>query len=171
MKVVKMQRNSKDCFVCGMENEVGLKAPFYVLDDNSVATVVTFKNHQQSYPDRTHGGIVSTLLDELMGRALWITQPDMFGVTTTMTITYRKPVPLNEKIKARAYITYNSNRGFSAKGQIFSMQNVLLAEGQARYFKIPFEKAFDGQISFNHAMCYEMPMDLTEIDFPEITDR
>ena len=54
---------------------------------------------------------------------------------------------------------------------LFSMQNVLLAEGQARYFKIPFEKAFDGQISFNHAMCYEMPMDLTEIDFPEITDR
>ena len=166
MKVLRTQRNAKDCIVCGMENPFGLKAPFYVLDDDSVATVFTFKKEHQSYPDRTHGGMVSTLLDELMGRALWINEPDMFGVTTSMSITFRKPTPYGQKLKARAYITFNSARGFSAKGEIYDLNDTLLAQGEAKYFKIPFEKAFDEQTSFHQAMPYEIPMDLTEINFP-----
>ena len=140
MKVIKTQRNSKYCIICGMENPLGLKAPFYDLDNDSVATVFKFKNQHQSYPDRTHGGMVSALLDELMGRALWINEPEMFGVTTTLEITYRKPVPLDTLVKARGYITFNFARGFSAKGEIYSMDGTLLAEGKARYFKIPFER-------------------------------
>ena len=86
MKVLRTQLNSKNCIVCGMENPFGLKAPFYVLDNDSVATIVTFKETHQSYPDRTHGGMSATLLDELMGRTLWINEPDTFGVTTTMSV-------------------------------------------------------------------------------------
>lgn len=168
MKVLSTQLNSKNCIICGMENEFGLKAPFYNLDNDSVATLVTFKTQHQSYPDRTHGGMISTLLDELMGRALWLTQPHMFGVTTTLNITYRKPVPLNTPVKARAYITFMGSRGFNAKGEIFSMDGTLLAEGNAKYFKLPFNVAFkDGQ-SMHDEMCYEIPLDVAEIDFPPI---
>ena len=168
MKVVKTQKNSKNCIICGMENELGLQAPFYILDDDSVASVFKFKIEHQSYPDRTHGGMASALLDELMGRALWVYEPGMFGVTTTLNITYRKPTPLDCLVKARAYVTFNSARGFCAKGQIFDMDNNLLVEGNAKYFKIPFEKLFGEQSSYEEQMCYEVPMDLTEIDFPKI---
>ena len=72
MKVLRTQKNSKNCIICGMENPLGVKAPFYVLDDDSVASEFSFRPEHQSYPDRTHGGMISTLLDELMGRALWI---------------------------------------------------------------------------------------------------
>ena len=167
MKVLKTQRNSKDCIICGMENPFGLKATFYNLDDESVASIFKFKTQHQSYPDRTHGGMVSALLDELMGRTLWINEPEMFGVTTTLNITYRKPVPLDEIVKARAYMTFNSSRGFYAKGELYSMDNVLLAEGTAKYFKIPFAKAFNENTTFHKEMPYEMPIELTEIDFPE----
>ena len=68
MKVLRTQRNSKNCVICGMENPLGLKAPFYILDNDSVASVFTFKKEHQSYPDRTHGGMISALLDELIGR-------------------------------------------------------------------------------------------------------
>ena len=169
MKVLRTQRNSKDCIICGMENELGLKAPFYELDDDSVATVFKFKNEHQSYPDRTHGGMISALLDELMGRALWLTEPGMFGVTTTLNITYRKPVPLETEVKARAYLTFNSPRGFSAKGQIYSADGKLLAEGCARYLKIPFSSAFKDGKSYHDEMPYEIPMDRAEIDFPDKT--
>ena len=168
MKVLGVQRNSKDCIICGMENEFGLKAPFYNLDDRSVATVVTFKNLHQSYPDRTHGGMTGALLDELMGRTLWIDEPEMFGVTTTLNVTYRKAVPLETTVKARAYMTFNSSRGFTAKGELYSMDGTLLVEASAKYFKIPFNKAFKGETSFHQEMPYEMPMDITEIDFPQI---
>ena len=168
MKVLRTQLNSKNCIVCGMENPFGLKAPFYVLDNDSVATIVTFKETHQSYPDRTHGGMSATLLDELMGRTLWINEPDTFGVTTTMSVTYRRPVPYGVKLKARAYITFNSARGFSAKGEIYDFDDKLLVQGEARYLKLPFERAFGEGHKFHEEMCYEIPVNITEIDFPEI---
>ena len=142
--------------------------PFYILEDGSVASVITFKTFHQSYPDRTHGGMVSALLDELMGRALWVNEPDMFGVTTTLNITYRKPTPLNVPVKARAYLTFNSARGMTAKGQIFDMDDNLLVEGSAKYFKLAFNKVFGENSTQHEEMCYEMPLDIEEIDFPEI---
>lgn len=169
MKVLKMQRNSSNCIICGMENPLGLQAPFYQLDDGSVASVFTYKPEHQSYPARTHGGMITALLDELMGRALWIDEPDMFGVTTSLSVTFRKPVPFGVKLKARAYITFKSKIGFSAKGELFDMNNNLLAEGTSKYLKLPPEKAFDSNEHADAEMRYTMPMDLTEIDFPEIT--
>ncbi len=168
MKVIKTQRNSKNCIVCGMENPFGLKATFYVLDNDSVACEVSFLPEHQSYPDRTHGGMISTLLDEIMGRALWINEPETFGVTTTMNIKYRRPVPYGVKLKARGYITFNSKMGFSAMGELYDENNNLLAEGNARYLKLSFEKAFNNGSSFHEEMCYEMPIKITEFDFPEI---
>ena len=166
MKVLRTQRNSKNCIICGMDNPLGLKAPFYVLDDGTVASVFSFKLEHQSYPDRTHGGMISALLDELMGRALWLTEPETFGVTTTLGITYRRPVPYGVKVKARGYITFDSPRGFSAKGEIYDMDNKLLAQGEARYLKLSLERAFGQGASFHEEMCYEIPVDLTELDFP-----
>ncbi len=167
-KVIKTQNNSKKCIICGMENDLGLKATFYNLEDNSVASVFKFKTEHQSYPDRTHGGMVSALLDELMGRALWVLEPDVFGVTTTLNITYRKPVPLNTKVKARAVVAFNSKRGFTAKGAVYDLSDNLLIQGEAKYFKIPFSTVFGEGTSQHEQLCYEMPMDITEIDFPEL---
>ena len=168
MKILRTQRNSEDCIVCGMKNPFGLKAPFYVLEDDSVASVFTFKKEHQSYPDRTHGGMISTLLDELMGRALWINEPETFGVTTSMTITFRRPVPYGVKLKARAYITFNSTRGFTAKGEIYDFDGKLLAQGEGKYLKLSIERAFGDNVTLHQAMNYEIPLDIKEIDFPEI---
>ncbi len=166
MKVISMQKNSKNCIICGMENQLGLKALFYNLEDNSVASVFTFKKEHQSYPERTHGGMITALLDELMGRALWATQPDIYGVTTSLSVTFRRPVPFGERLKARAYITFESRMGFSAKGELYSMDGVLLAEGTSKYLKLLPTKAFGENSHADDEMCYHPPMDLTEIEFP-----
>ncbi|MBQ3219429.1 MAG: PaaI family thioesterase [Clostridia bacterium] len=167
MKVLRIQKNSKNCIICGMENPLGLKAPFYVLDDKSVASIFTFRKEHQSYPERTHGGMISALLDELMGRTLWIDEPTLYGVTTTLSITFRRPVPFGEKLKARAYMTYNGKLGFSAKGEIYSMDNVLLAEGTCKYLKMSPEKAFGTNSHADDEMCYTLPIEVNYIDFPE----
>lgn len=169
MKVLKRQKNSKNCIICGMENDLGVKAPFYILDDQSVASVFSFLPEHQSYPERTHGGMISALLDELMGRALWIEEPATYGVTTTMNITFRRPVPYGEKIKARGYITFNAPRWFSAKGEIYDMEGNVLAEGSARYMKLPAERAFSDKVHADSEMCYALPCEESEIDFPPKT--
>lgn len=43
MKVLKKQTNSKMCLICGMENESGLKAPFYEMEDNTLVTIFEYK--------------------------------------------------------------------------------------------------------------------------------
>ena len=168
MKVLSRQKNSRNCIICGMENELGLKAPFYNMEDDTVASVFEFLPEHQSYPSRTHGGMISALLDELMGRALWLNEPETYGVTTTMTVTFRRPVPYGEKIKARGYITHNSQRWFSAQGEIYSADGKLLAEATARYMKLEPSKAFDDLGHADEEMCYDLPCDINEIDFPEL---
>ena len=165
MKVIGKQKNSKDCIICGMENSFGVKAPFYVLDDESVASIFSFKSEHQSYPGRTHGGMIAAMLDELIGRALWINEPDTYGVTTSLTVTYRRPVPYGETIKARGYLTFNSPRGFYAKGEIYDMNGNLLAQATGKYLKLPSDKISEN-MDVNEEMCYDLKDDVTEIDFP-----
>ncbi len=165
MKVIKAQKNSKSCIICGMENAAGVKAPFYNLEDGSVASVFSFKFEHQSYTGRTHGGMVGAMLDELMGRVLWVKEPKAYGVTTTMSITYRKPVPYETPLKARAYITFNSNRGFDAVGELYDMNDNLLAEGKGRYLKLP-AKIIAPNAEMDEEMCYDIPPAFEDLTFP-----
>lgn len=167
MKVTGKQKNSRNCIICGMENDLGVKAAFYNMEDGSAASLFTFLPQHQSYPGRTHGGMVCAMLDELIGRALWVNEPDMYGVTTTLSITYRKPTPYGVKLKGRGYITHNSSLGFSARGEIFDMDDNLLAEATARYFKLSPEKAFGSDVHADAEMIYDIKDDVKEIDFPE----
>ena len=167
MKIIEKQRNSKNCFICGLDSSCGVRAPFYSMEDGSCATIFKFKFEHQSYPGRVHGGIISALLDEVMGRAIWTSEPTTFGVTTTMSITYRKPVNYDTPLKARGYITFKSALGFSAKGEIYDMQGTLLAQGEAKYLKLPANKVTEG-VDADDEMCYLVKDNLTEIDFPKI---
>ncbi len=167
MKVNGKQTNSRFCIICGMENELGVKAPFYNLEDGSVATIFSFKPEHQSYPGRAHGGLISTMLDELMGRTLWVNEPESYGVTTTMSVTFRKPVPYSVKIKGRAVMTFNSKLGFSAKGEIYDMDGNLLAQGSAKYLKLSPSQIAGGE-HVEDDMCYNLPDGVTDIDFPEM---
>ena len=165
MKVINRQLNSKNCIVCGMENPLGLKAGFYNLEGDVIGALFTFKSEHQSYPSRTHGGMISALLDELMGRALWIKQPTTYGVTTTMNITFRKPVPYGVPLKAAAYITHDALGWFSAQGFLYDNDDNLLAEGSARYLKLSPKKAFGEGADDHDEMCYDIKDGVTKIDF------
>lgn len=141
MKVLKKQTNSKMCLICGMENEAGLKAPFYEMEDHTVVSIFEFHDFHQSYPGRTHGGMISCMLDEIIGRAIWIDEPTVWGVTMDLKVKFRKPILLETPVKAVGKIIKSSNRAFSGVGYIYDMEGTLLAEGEALYYKVPIEKA------------------------------
>jgi len=136
MKVVKKQTNSTMCLICGMNNALGLHASFYEMEDNTLVSLFTFKDVHQSYPERTHGGMISSLLDELIGRAIWIHEPDVWGVTATIQVKFRKPVPYDIPLKGIAKITENKSRLFKGEGLIQTLDGVVLAEASAVYVKL-----------------------------------
>ena len=64
------------CMICGMNNNYGVKAQFYNMEDGSVMTPFVFREEHQSYPGRVHGGIITAMLDELGLRAYWVEHED-----------------------------------------------------------------------------------------------
>lgn len=140
MKVINKQTNSKMCILCGIENPCGVKASFYEMEDNSVIALFSFKEMHQSYPERTHGGMISAMLDETIGRAIWAIEPNTWGVTANLQVKFRKPVPYEIPLKAVGSITENKSRLFKGVGRIETMEGEVLAEAEATYVKLPLSK-------------------------------
>lgn len=162
MKVIRKQKNSKKCFVCGIENQFGLKAPFYEMENNTVVTFIEYQELHQSYPGRTHGGLISALLDELAGRAIWIYE-DVWGVTTNLNVKYRKAVPYGVKLKAVGEIVKNTKRAFVGVSKLYDMEGNLLAEAEATYFKMPLDKISSDDESLDDVNIF-IPDDITELE-------
>lgn len=141
--VIKKQQNSKNCLVCGLKNDLGLRASFYELDNNELLAVFTPRTAHQSYPDRLHGGIASAILDETIGRAIMIAHPEQFGVTVEIAVRYRKQIPLDRQLRVVGRITRDSHRFFEGSGEILSEDGTVAAEATGRYLKMELEKIAD----------------------------
>lgn len=140
MKVIGKQKNSKMCVICGLDNAFGVKAQFYNMQDGSVMTEFEFKEEHQSYPQRVHGGFIAAMLDELGLRACWTKDEYTFGVTTTIEVKYRKPVPYNTKLIGRGRIERESNRFLIAHTEIMDEYGKVLANAQVNYIKLSLEQ-------------------------------
>jgi len=142
-KVIKKQPNSRMCLVCGIENKLGLKASFYELDNNELVAIFKPVDEHQSYPERLHGGISATILDETLGRAITIEEETIWGVTAELNIKYKKPVPLDQELKVVAKITRNTNRMFEGEGKILLANGDIAVTATGKYIKMSLDKIAD----------------------------
>lgn len=165
MKVISKQRNSKMCIICGMDNPMGLKAQFYNMEDKSVMTIFKFKEEYQSFPQRVHGGIIATMLDELGLRALWAkTSEEDFGVTLSINVKYRKPVPYNEVLIGKGLVQKETSKFITIETEIFDKKGNLLANAEVKYIKLAINKIVN-DINLHDEMCYLIEDDVKEINF------
>lgn len=165
MKVVGKQRNSKMCFICGMDNPIGLKAQFYNMEDGSVMTKFQYREEHQSFPQRVHGGLIATMLDELGLRALWAKgSEEEFGVTLSMESKFRKPVPYNEILIGKGLVKKETSKFITIDTEIFNTSGDLLANAEVKYIKLDVNKIVGG-IDSHEEMCYLIQDDVKEINF------
>jgi uncharacterized protein (TIGR00369 family) len=144
LKVTAKQPNSKMCLVCGLKNPFGLHTSFFELDNNELLAIFKPREEHQSYPGRLHGGIISTILDETIGRAIMIqSEGEIWGVTVDLQIRFKKPVPLNEELRVIGRITKNGSRFFEGTGELLLKDGTFAAEGHGKYLKAPLEKIAD----------------------------
>ena len=61
-----------------------------------------------------HGGIVTTILDEVMAWAL--IDHDHWGVTARMAVTFKRPVPIGEPIRGEGWVVEARRRVITAEG-------------------------------------------------------
>ncbi len=140
-KVLKKQPNAKMCLVCGLNNPCSLHADFYELDNGELfATFTTLEGHQ-SYPGIAHGGILTAILDEIIGRAIMMKYDDpVWGATVELNMKFKKPVPTNTKLRAIARITEENDKIFKGTGEILLLDGQIAAKGFGTFIKVPFEK-------------------------------
>jgi len=134
---VEKQPNSRMCFVCGLENPIGLKLFFYTDDQGRCLTRFQPREEHQGYPGHLHGGVISTLLDETMGRVL--AQQNVWAMTGKLEIKFRKPVPLDQELTVIGEITRSRSQAYEARGEIRLPDGTLLVEGSGVYIRIPDE--------------------------------
>lgn len=146
-KIAKSQNVSRMCLVCGRDNDHSLKARFYELENGELMGIFQPTEHHQSYPGRLHGGISSAILDETIGRAVNITDPEAWGVTVELTLKFRKPVPLDGEIRAIGRITRDTRRLFEGTGEIVLDDGTVAVEASGRYIKMPIDKIADGDFN------------------------
>jgi uncharacterized protein (TIGR00369 family) len=152
------QNVSRMCLVCGVENGAGLKGRFFVLENGELAGVFQAREEHQSYPGRLHGGIVSAILDETIGRAINVADTHTWGVTVEFTVKFRKPVPLDREVKAIGRITRDTSRIFEGTGEIVLEDGSVAAEAHGKYLKMPIEGIAAVEFSETEWFADELPL-------------
>lgn len=141
--VVKKQNNSARCLVCGLQNEHGLFTRFYETESREVVALATGKDEHQGYPGRMHGGIITALLDETIGRGIMIDEPNAWGVTAEINVRFKKPVPLEQEIKIIGRIDKDGGRIFEGSGEIVDNDGTVLASAKGKYVKMHIDSIVD----------------------------
>ncbi len=143
-KVKRKQPNSKMCLVCGLKNNLGLKANFYELENKELVAVFKSIEEHQGYPGRLHGGIISAVLDETIGRAILMNyEEDVWFVTVEFNVRFKKPIPIDEEIKVTARVTKETSRIYEGSGKITLKNGEVAAQGYGKYMKLPIDKIAD----------------------------
>ncbi len=123
------------CFACGLENPIGLKLTFRQEGDAYVTTFIPPRDFQ-GYQGILHGGIMATLLDEVMARYVWqeIAAP---AATARLEVRYRRPAPVGCPIEVRAWITDRRGaRVFRTAAEARLADGTLLAEATALVMRV-----------------------------------
>ncbi len=149
-KITNSQNISKNCFVCGVDNDFGLKTRFYETEKNELIAVFQPLNEHQSYPNVIHGGISATILDEVIGRAIMMTtDSDTFGVTIELKVRYKKPVPIDSELKAIGRVTKDRGRIFEGTGELYLPNGEVAVEAEGKYMKRRLDQITDSGFADN----------------------
>ncbi|MDD3890606.1 MAG: PaaI family thioesterase [Syntrophomonadaceae bacterium] len=135
------QPSSRTCFLCGRQNDIGLKMSWYNdLEAQQVKAEVVIPEHFNSYPGFVHGGIVAALLDETSGRALLLNgDNDKLMVTSKLEIKYYNPAPTGQPLTVTGWVTRPGDKYARVEGEIRLADNTLIARCKATVMRPPTE--------------------------------
>jgi len=143
----KKQPTSTHCFVCGIENPVGLHMHFYNTSPGVVEAEYVVSEQFNGYPGIVHGGIIASMLDEVMGRVFMEDDPTRFMVTGEIKIRYRKPVLIDTPLKLIGQKIKDTGRIGTAIGKIIDADGEVLVTGEITLFNKPGQKMTEEELA------------------------
>ena len=134
------------CFACGELNEHGLRLVLHAGGDGCW-TELTLDPAFQGWDGVAHGGILCTILDEVMawsviGRGTW-------GVTARMSVDFKRPVHVGRRLRAEGAVSESHRRLIRTSGRIVDVETgELLATSDGTYMAAPPERLAELQARY-----------------------
>lgn len=122
------------CFGCGVANPVGLHLEFLLAEDNSAVCIATIPDTFEGPRDYLHGGIIATLLDEAMSKA--VRACGFVAMTRHMEVDYLQPVPSGAKIRLEGRVTHNEGRKHWVQAMIRDAKGSELAKSKGLFVEV-----------------------------------
>jgi uncharacterized protein (TIGR00369 family) len=124
-----------NCFACGQLNVHGIHLDLHAGGDRCW-TELSLPERFEGWEGIAHGGIVCTILDEVM--AWTLVDHDVWGVTARMSVEFKRPVPIGRPIRAEGRVVEVRKRLVTAEGVILDLADgTLLARADATYVGAP----------------------------------
>lgn len=124
------------CVGCGQANPYSFRLTFIRnRRDHIVRTWVTPDERMQGALGTTHGGFVSLLLDEAMGKTL--SSAGIRAPTARLLVNFRRPMRIGEQHEIRAWIDTQQGRKQFVRGEVRSADGqTLIAEAEALFLQL-----------------------------------
>lgn len=127
--------DNKQCFVCGPGNPQGLKLAFnYNEAEDRVESEVLFPGYLQGWEGVVHGGLISTVLDEIMIKAA--AEKKLKCVTGEITVKFKKPTLTNNRYIIQGKVAEVKKRLIFTEGFLLDRDGKILASAKGKLFSV-----------------------------------
>jgi acyl-coenzyme A thioesterase PaaI-like protein len=103
------------CFACGTLNTTGMGLELHVERGRSWVEL-TLEDRFQGWDRIAHGGILCTILDEVMAWAL--VGEDNWGLTARLSVDFKQTVEVGQPLRADGWITRSRRRLVDTAGTV-----------------------------------------------------
>jgi uncharacterized protein (TIGR00369 family) len=116
------------CFACGKNNPIGLKLAFR-FEGEEYVTEFEVRPEYQGWTGLVHGGLLATVLDEIMARMLW--EKNLNAITGRLSVRYHKPVSVGDRLQVRGRITKHRSPLIETSAEAVNGEGAVVAEATA----------------------------------------
>lgn len=121
--------------MCGEDNPVGLRARSFLVGDR-IELSFTPRLEYAGWNAVTHGGVIATVLDEVMTWAA-IVHSDQACFAAEFSVRLRQPLPPGTPVVARARCTGSRRTVHDTEASLESADGEVFATASGRYMAIP----------------------------------
>ncbi len=128
------------CFACSPHNDSGLHLEFFE-DGEDIVAFWKPTNHMQGWRNTLHGGIQSTLMDEIAGWVV-VRKLQTTGVTSKLDARFLKSISTDEtQLTIRGRIKERKRNAVFIDTEIYNSKNELCSRAEIVYFVVDPETA------------------------------
>ncbi len=125
-------RDNHNCFGCSSQNSYGLQMKFYT-NDEALFSKIIVPGHLCGWNNFVHGGIISTMLDEVMSwSAIYLL--NRIILTKSMTVDFLKPIFIGDELTVKGTVqSRTSERESIMIGEIYNSNMELSAQSKGTF--------------------------------------